>query len=152
MRAALFLALATGFTLLSSAAADDKKDKEKAEKVTEALKQLAGRWAVESARAEGEDIDDEKGAVIQFEGDKLTFFEKDGKTKKDDFTVKVYPSETPKGIDFIRTTDKYVFRFIYEVKGDTLKLCIWKAEPARRAKEFTGEDEHALAILKRPKS
>ena len=45
--------------------------------------------------------------------------------------------------------DGYVFRFIYEVKGDALKLCIWKAEPAKRALDFSGEEEHALVILRR---
>ena len=131
---------------LACAADEPKKD----DKVKEALKKLEGTWVVDSSVAEGENESRDLGLEYIFDGDKLTVQNpQGGETQK--FTCKLDPSASPKTIDLTRTEDKYTFRFIYEIKGDTLKLCLWKAQPDQYAADFKDGKEHALLILKRPK-
>jgi len=142
MRSALLLALAATLAV----AADGPKE----DKVKEALKKLEGTWVVESSVAEGENESRDLGLEYIFDGEKLTVqHPQDGNTKK--YTCKVDPSASPQAIDLTRAEDKYVFKYIYEIKEATLRLCIKKDEPEQRAAEFKEGQGYTLMVLKRPK-
>jgi hypothetical protein len=51
----------------------------------------------------------------------------------------------------IRLDEKFVLKGIYEIKGDTLRICVHKARPDDRPTEFTDDVGYCLAVLKRPK-
>ena len=136
-RAGAFVAL----LILASASvsADEKADK--------ALKTLQGEWQVEKIVASGEPVPAEKIA-------KLTFTFKDSQlipsdNPKDVATVKLDPDRKPAWFDL---TDrmKETMLGIYELSGDTLKVCM--ADPGtERPKEFTSAkgSKTTYLVLKR---
>lgn len=131
---------------LLAAADEPKKD----DPVRADLKKLEGAWKVELVEADGPAPQELKGATLLFAGDKLVMTSNDGQEMK--LLVKLDPGKKPKTIDF--AADKQVEggapgAGIYEVDGDTLKLCI--GPPNRRPKEFTGKDDRLLVVLKRKK-
>jgi uncharacterized protein (TIGR03067 family) len=69
-------------------------------------------------------------------------------------TSRIDPAKRPKAIDLTPTEGEHkgqTARGIYEVEGDTLKICF--AEPDKpRPTEFTGKTEATLAVFKRGKS
>jgi len=142
MRSALLLVLAATLSVAAEAPKDAK--------VKEALKKLEGTWVVESSVAEGEVEARDLGLEFVFADDKLTVQNpQDGNTTK--YTCKVDPAAAPQAIDLTRAEDKYVFKYIYEIKEGALRLCIKKDEPDQRAAEFKEGRGYTLMVLKRPK-
>jgi uncharacterized protein (TIGR03067 family) len=90
-----------------------KKEKEK----------LEGTWVAESVVVKGKANERLKGATFNFSGDKVKM-EFDG--KKQEGTFKIDPTKSPKHIDltFERDGRKDLDRGIYQLEGDTLKLCM----------------------------
>ena len=125
---------AVGFTASggSGALADDKVDLEKE------VRKFQGIWTFESSNAGGKDLPagELKGLILTFEGDKHT-------VKKDDQVIqvgtqKLDPSKSPKTIDVTLTeglNKGTVMLGIYEIDGDTLKVC-FDFEGKKRPTEF----------------
>lgn len=92
-------------------AQEDAVKKEKAK--------LAGVWVVESMEMNGKQAESSKGDLFTFTADKLTI-----KTKVKEGGAESYlivPTKKPKEIDF---KGKAPGLGIYELDGDTLKLCL----------------------------
>src|SRR5580692_6784315 len=119
MRIAL-MALLFALVLTASARADEKADVEKE------LKIIQGTWTFESVEAGGKEVPaaEFKGITVTFEGDKYT-------VRKGDEVIqaakqKLDPSKSPKTLDatVVEGVSKgTVILGIYEISGDTLKVC-----------------------------
>jgi uncharacterized protein (TIGR03067 family) len=113
---------AVGFAALgwSGAAADDKADLEKE------VRKFQGTWTFESCETGGKQLpaSELKGLILIFEGDKHTV--KKGDEVIQVGTQKLDPSKSPKTIDVTMTEGPNkgaVMLGIYEIDGDTLKVC-----------------------------
>ena len=128
------LCCAVGFAASggSGALAHDKADLEKE------VRKFQGTWTIESSVTGGEEIPpgELKGVVVIFEGDKHT-------VKKGDEVIqvgiqKLDPSKSPKTIDVTMTeglNKGAVMLGIYEIDGDTLKVC-FDPQGKKRPTEF----------------
>jgi len=147
--AALFSAV--GFATLgwSGASAGDKGDVEKE------LKKFQGIWTVESVEAEGKEIpiDNFKGMTVTFEGDKYTV--KIGDKVIQAATQKLDPSKSPKTVDGSVAEGPgkgMVILGIYEISGDTLKVCFDEAGKKRPTEFKTASgSQTTLVVYKRAK-
>jgi uncharacterized protein (TIGR03067 family) len=102
------------------------------------LKKFHGVWTFESVEAGGkkEPAGQFKGMTVTFEGDRYT-------VKKGDEAIqvgiqKLDPSKSPKAIDVtvVEGLNKgAVMQGIYEISGDTLKIC-FASEGKKRPTEF----------------
>lgn len=143
MRSMIFVALlaGVGFT------AQDTKDEAK-----KALDQLQGTWKLVSATRDGKDMPEEtvktfKSAINR---DKLTIA-RDGKTVEEG-KLNLDPTKTPKVIDIVFGDGSKTALGIYELDGDTFKVCYSK--PAGdRPKEFSAKEGsgQTLSIWRREK-
>ncbi len=135
--------MALGLLTASGLAQEDAVQKE--------MKRLQGTWAVESAVKDGKDFDRIKEDRLVIAGDRITVKSKD---KDHGGTYKLDLSKKPAAIDFMpEDANEKTVQAIYELKGDTLKLCF--AEPdTERPTEFKAEEgsRRILVILKRVKS
>src|SRR5260370_5649249 len=96
-----------------SQARQEKNDKEA----------LKGTWTVNKAEENGKAQDELNKAKFTFKDDKLTLklpMEKDPV----ELTYTLEAGNTPKTIDIKPTDSKDPAQGIYELKGDTLKLCV----------------------------
>ena len=132
----------------ADARADDKAEAEKE------LKKFHGTWTFESVVAGGKQvpIDAFKGITVVFEGERYA-------VKKDDTVIeaatqKLDPSKSPKAIDVtvIEGPNKgKVMPGIYEITGDTLKVC-FDPEGKARPTEFKSQGgSQTLVVHKRVK-
>ena len=116
----------------TGARADDKADVEKE------LKKFQGTWTFESVEAGGKEgpAAELKGMTVTFEGDKYTVRKGDEVIQVG--TQKLDPSRSPKTIDVtvVEGLSKgAVMLGIYEISGDTLKVC-FDPEGKNRPTEF----------------
>jgi len=132
----------------TGAGADDKADVEKE------LKKFQGTWTFESVEAGGKKLpaDQFKGITVTFEGDKYAV--KKGDEVVEAATQKLDPSKSPKTLD-AKVTDGpnkgAVILGIYEISGDTLKVC-FDPEGKKRPTEFKGvSGSQTLVVHKRVK-
>ncbi len=152
MRIALVTLLCTLVLIASgvtAALADDKADVEKE------LKKFQGTWTVELVEAEGKEIPiaNFKGMTVTFEGDKYTV--KIGEKVIQTATQKLDPSKSPKSFDGTVAEGPNkgtVILSIYEISGDTLKVC-FDPEGKKRPTEFktAAGSQTTLAVYKRVK-
>ena len=129
---ALFCAV--GFTASggSGTLVDDKADLEKE------VKKFQGAWTIESSVTGGKEIPagDLKEFILTFEGEKHTL--KKGDEVIQVGTQKIDPSKSPKTIDVTMTEGPNkgaVMLGIYEIDGDTLKVC-FDPQGKKRPTEF----------------
>ena len=130
--AGLFCAFGLAACGESCILADDKADLEKE------VKKFQGAWTFESVEAGGKELPagELKGLVLTFEGDKHTV--KKGNEVIQVGTQKLDPSRSPKAIDVTLTegvNKGAVMLGIYEINGDTLKVC-FDAEGKKRPTQF----------------
>src|SRR5437763_9434753 len=128
--------------------AEDKTD------VENELKKFQGTWTFESVEAGGKKLpaDQFKGMTVTFEGDKYSV--KNGDKVVEAATQKLDPSKSPKTLD-AKVTDGpnkgAVILGIYEISGDTLKVC-FDPEGKKRPTEFKGvSGSQTLVVHKRVK-
>ena len=116
----------------SGTLADDKADLEKE------VRKFQGTWTFESSETGGKELPagELKSLILTFEGDKHTV------KKGDDViqvgTQKLDPSQSPKAIDVTLTAGVNkgaVMLGIYEINGDTLKVC-FDPQGKKRPTEF----------------
>ncbi len=128
-------------------AADAPKDAAKTDQ-----KELQGAWLLASGERNGEKIPEDvvKSLKRTIDGDKYTVTRNDETVAKGTFTLD--PSKKPKAIDIkLEGMDKPVHG-IYELDGDTFKMC-YAAPGADRPKEFAAKagSGHTFAVWKRAK-
>ena len=116
----------------TGARADDKAD------VENELKILRGTWTFESVEAGGKEVPAAqfKGITVTFEGDKYTV--KKGDEVIQAATQKLDPSKSPKTLDVTVAEGPNkgaVMLGIYEISGDTLKVC-FDPEGKKRPTQF----------------
>ncbi len=129
--------------------ADDKGD------VGKELKKFQGAWTVELVEAGGMEVPIAlfKGMTVTFEGDKYTV--KIGDQVIQAATQKLDPSKSPKTHDGTVAEGPNkgtVILGIYEISGDTLKVC-FDPEGKKRPTEFktAAGSQTTLAVYKRVK-
>ena len=122
--------------------------------VEKELKKFQGTWTFESVEAGGKKLpaDQFKGITVTFEGDKYVV--KRGDEVVEAATQKLDPSKSPKTLD-AKVTDGpnkgAVILGIYEISGDTLKVC-FDPEGKKRPTEFKGvSGSQTLVVHKRVK-
>ncbi len=137
MRIALVTLLCTLVLTTSGgtgARADDKADVEKE------LKKFQGTWTFESVETGGKEVSaaEFKGITVTFEGHKYAV--KKGDEVIEAATQMLDPSKSPKTLDVAVTEGPNkgaVMLGIYEISGDTLKVC-FDPEGKKRPMEFKG--------------
>jgi uncharacterized protein (TIGR03067 family) len=116
-------------------AQEDAVKKEKAK--------LAGVWIVESVEFLGKQADSLKGDRFIFTAEKLTIT---SKAKDDMQSYQIDPTKKPKEVDF--KCEDMAFLGIYELNGDTLRLCL--STNGARPTAFDSK-QGLLSLLKRSK-
>ena len=105
------------------------------------LKAMEGTWKVEKAEAEGKPVESEemKALVVKIAGDRYEVTTKDG---MDAGTVKVDETQKPKTMDATDTEGDdvgKVIKAIYELSGDTLRVC-YALDGSGRPTEFATKE------------
>ena len=151
MRIAILTLLCTlGFSATggTGARADGKADVEKE------LQKFQGTWTFESVEAGGKEVPaaEFKGVTVTFEGDKYTV--KKGDEVIQAATQKLDPSKSPKTLDVTVAEGPNkgaVMLGIYEISGDTLKVC-FDPEGKKRPTQFkSASASQTLVVHKRVK-
>jgi uncharacterized protein (TIGR03067 family) len=145
MNVRVLLVLAAGLGIVGSTAGDDR-DAAKKE-----LNGLQGEWALVSATRDGKDMPAERvnGYKNTVTGNKFTITS-EGKTAEEG-SMKLDPSKKPKDVELLLTEGKKALG-IYELSGDTYKLCY--APPGKdRPKEFSAKKGagYTLSVWQRKK-
>ena len=152
MRIALVTLLCTlGFSASGGPGtrADDKADVEKE------LKKFEGTWTFESVETGGKEVPiaEFKGITVTFEGDKYTV--KKGAEVIQSATQKLDPSKSPKTLDVTvaeGVNKGAVMLGIYEISGDTLKVC-FDPDGKKRPTQFkSASGSQTLVVHKRVKN
>ena len=104
---------------------------------------LQGKWLVESFEYNGNPVEMMKGAVREFTGDKYTLTPKSGDAISGE-VKEIDSNKKPKTID-LQINDR-TLKGIYELEGDTLKLCYNLNEPERPT-EFASKPDTGLVLV-----
>lgn len=141
-----WMILGVGLLLAADTAPDDVKKE---------LAKFKGTWKFVSIEAEGQKTPEEvfKDTRLVLDGDKFTVT---GGNETFAGTFKVDISKKPKKIDVIFTEGPEKGKTslgIYELEGDTYKVCIGLAGNKDRPTEFASKPDsgHILEVLKRVK-
>jgi uncharacterized protein (TIGR03067 family) len=130
--------------LVGAPAQDDKKDDEK----------IQGNWAVVSREFIGKKTPEAELKALRVTIKDGTITMDDGK-KKEKIPYKLDPSKKPKAIDLANTgiESKETTLAIYELDGDTLRICWSEKDPEHRATRFASDEDsgQTMIVLKREK-
>lgn len=144
----LWVGCALAVTTFAAARADDDAAKKE-------LKALQGKWVVVAAEQDGEPLERVVGGVMTIKDNNFAIKTKGGTELKGDLILN--PAKTPKHIDLAHQDgplkDK-TWQGVYELKGDTLKLCYAEADSEKeRPTEFKTLKKSRLMLfeLKREK-
>ena len=121
-----------------------------------ALANLEGAWAVVSIVENGESVPKERfnGFIFRFNAKNLTWLAANGK-KIDSFTVSVDATEQPIALDLVQTRQeveddegkpKTTFA-IYELKNDSLRICLPRRGEKKRPSSFESESGSFLSVI-----
>ncbi len=127
----------------------------KKDPVKEDMKKLEGEWVIESYIQGGQDHSATFGGgkmTRTISGNRWTTSSIGQVTQ---YTFRIDPTKKPKTIDITMAgdgTQKQTFLCIYEVEGDTLKLCQAQAGQNRPAKFEATNGNDILTVAKRKKA
>ena len=112
------------------------------------LKDMEGTWKVESAEAGGQKIesDELKAIVVKITGDR---YEVKTKDKVDAGTLKLDETQKPKTMDATDTEGDdvgKVVKAIYELSGDTLRVC-YALDGGERPTEMATKEGSPLLLM-----
>ena len=125
------------------------------------LELLQGTWNIDTMEWGGKSLPKElmNGYKFVFAGNKLTWHgaigmqSNGGKVTAIDGTFpcdfKIDPGKVPKQIDItlrLKKGDRTVLG-IYEIKGDTLKVCYFASDTGKRPAEFSTKDDRNIAYI-----
>ena len=119
----------------------------------EDLDKLQGTWRIESSVWNGvPERDVALSVTLIFQGDKLTWVDKDGIHYQED-TIKLMPDQNPKAIDNWSKGRSHAAPGIYSWEGDTFKWCSAGGENRVRPTTFSSKpgSKHSLMLLRRQK-
>ena len=131
-------------TAILFVAADTKDNEAKKE-----LEKLQGTWYMAALEVEGQQVAEEKlqSATLTIKGDKYTVTVKDTSYET---VIALDPSKKPKAIDMVFTDgpnkDK-IHRGIYELDGDTFKLCRAREPDDERPTEFASQPKSGVFVV-----
>jgi uncharacterized protein (TIGR03067 family) len=114
---------------------------------------LQGTWQATAGVANGRPVPGEQVQRVKvvFSGDKMSLFPPDGDGKQTlEHTFRVDPSQKPKAIDVTRLEGGgkgKTAQGIYELDGDTLKLCLTSRLEKERPTEFAAPKESGLVLM-----
>jgi uncharacterized protein (TIGR03067 family) len=113
--------------------------------------ELEGAWTFVQSAPDGDKKTKGPAVRMVLKGNTIAF-QTDGK-KRVEGTYTVDPSKAPKTMDITLAQAKGTVLAIYELKGDTLKLCHYLGPKAskERPKAFAADKQTVLGILKRDK-
>ena len=137
MRRFVCIILPSAVVLLPACSETAQDEQSKADHAT-----LQGEWAIVSAESNGEPpppgvLD---GARFAFSGDNLTLLGKEG-------TFRLDATKSPREIEFVRGNSRQLG--IYELDGDSLKLCVGPADDRPTEFKTKPRTDHSLFVLKR---
>jgi uncharacterized protein (TIGR03067 family) len=113
-------------------------------------KSLLGAWIIQSATRDGATLNHLKGGQMVFAGDKLTL--KPAVGQDEAVAYKIDPSQKPKTMDLEPENNKLkadLDNAIYDLNGDTLKLCLGTKD--NRPREFTDVGRASLVLKRKTK-
>jgi uncharacterized protein (TIGR03067 family) len=135
MKARAWLILAAGALIAANVAQDDTAERD--------VKQLQGTWKTVAMEVEGQKVVvTGTTATVVIRGDTYTVeypASPSGEAKVSQMTFKLDAGKTPRAIDFTATVGPDAgkpSRGIYELAGDTLKLCFNPEKGGERPTEF----------------
>jgi uncharacterized protein (TIGR03067 family) len=141
--------------LLACLIAADGAEKKGAEKKKPGdAEMIQGKWTVVESYRKGKKDDDSLGDVLTFSGKKLTVAQADS---DGDFeaTFILRPNKKPRHLDMImkRGDEEATRKAIYELSGDTLKICARGPDkPRPEALGTAADDQRRMLVLKRVKA
>src|SRR5262249_34252932 len=108
---------------------------------------LQGTWKVITYIRDGKPEPEASTRRLELvvKGDTLTLT--DGR-RDETGTIKLVAMKMPRQFDLAGGLEEQATLFIYEVSGDTLKLC-WRRPGGKRPEEFTGKGTDGYMVLKR---
>jgi uncharacterized protein (TIGR03067 family) len=112
------------------------------------LQAMEGKWTIASAEAGGRNVDSEemKALVVTIMGDHYELLTKEG---PDGGSLKLDETQTPKTMDATKTEGLVVgkvIKAIYEISGDTMRVCYALDGSARPAEFATKEGSPWLLV------
>jgi uncharacterized protein (TIGR03067 family) len=115
--------------------------------------ELQGTWTVVSYEDGGGALEKMVGATVIFDGDKMTFKDKQGEQSG---PFRLDPAKKPKQIDFLPSKEEEERKIdvgIYVLQGDTLTISLNSKSAGRPTQFDTQKDNfnHKLVVLKREK-
>jgi uncharacterized protein (TIGR03067 family) len=137
MRAKLVTVLAVGLLIAADKPADDAAKKD--------LESLQGEWTLASGERDGEKFPDEfvKSLKRTVQGNK-SVVTRDGQSLAES-TVTLDPTKKPKAIDIKLAGGDEMIKGIYELEGDTFKIC-YAMPGSDRPKEFATKEGSGLTL------
>jgi uncharacterized protein (TIGR03067 family) len=144
----VFMAVAALTYQAVPASADDPAPSRQAAK--DDLKKLQGTWECVSMEREGDEVPPEhlKGSSVVYEDDLVTLY-RDGELFRRSI-ITLDPSKTPKRINTWDLAGPYAddsVPGIYQIDGDTLKLCFSRPKVARPVEFTTKKDPGFLYVV-----
>jgi uncharacterized protein (TIGR03067 family) len=112
------------------------------------LKAMQGKWSIEKAELNGEAVNPEdlKDILVTITGERYELLIKD---TKDAGTLKLDETQKPKAMDGTDTEGDdvgKVTKSIYEISGDTLRVC-YSLAGGDRPKEFVTKPDSQLLLV-----
>jgi uncharacterized protein (TIGR03067 family) len=132
---ALFYTGLTGCALLLTSLA-------RAQATDDDQQKLQGKWTVESFQYNGNPVEMMKEATREFKDGKYSLTPKTGDAIEG--TVKLDPTKKPKTIDL--EVNGRTLKGIYELDGDTLKMCYILSD-GERPSEFASKPDTGVILI-----
>lgn len=108
------------FTILATCSCEQKRG-EQASSIDD-QRDIQGEWTITSCM-DGGKVEGLNGARFVFTGDSVNIFKESGE-EQEKGTFKLDPSKAPKWIDFTAGEKNRKSPGIYELKGDSLRICL----------------------------